>query len=79
MGLLKNIVIIGLFVMMVAMVILQVARIMKFVKYQKIRKRKLERIRERNKTRAIMQEAKLIKQDLETAMYARMVIRNAKF
>ena len=81
MELLKDMVIVGLFIMLVGMAALQAARIVKFIKYQKLRKlhrEKMARIRERNRIRGFIASMQEAHKDIDRLFYEKEIIARAE-
>jgi hypothetical protein len=79
MELLKDMVIVGLFAMMVMMAVLQVVRIVKAFEYMKVRKqhcKDMARLRERRKIREHVMESQKSRAEIEKLFAIRKMIRN---
>ena len=79
MEILKDMVIVGLFIVLVGMVALQVARIVKFIRYQKLRRiyrERIARIRERNRTREFVSQIKANHKAIDRLFYEKAVLKN---
>lgn len=79
MELLKDMVIVGLFIMLVGMAALQAARIVKFIRYKKLRKlhrERMARIKQRNRTREFISQIKENHKAIDKLFYEKAILKH---